>query len=202
MKCSQNQNRTAPYYEVADGPTTEVRNVIQHGLWKLRASTGVGLAIPTRDAGKHRHRGNRIVPRGSMCLIGFKVMRPKHARRGIATTVGHPSMRRLVKADRKQKHDQLETNVYMLQGHASLVDTTMQSANPAQPGVAAEAQQLSPLLFHGLAQFLSANGFLPSLVWAGIPAATVNGSIFLDATPLSPTCRVLQPLRRSERLRE
>src|SRR6266536_1945757 len=59
------------------GPTIEVSTSSRTGLRKFLGLTGVGLAQPSIGMPVNAATsGNKIVPTGSICLIGFSVMRP------------------------------------------------------------------------------------------------------------------------------
>src|SRR5439155_23011395 len=59
------------------GPTIEVKISSSTGLRKFLGSTGVGFAQPSIGIWANAATsGINIVPTGSICLIGFSVMRP------------------------------------------------------------------------------------------------------------------------------
>ena len=61
------------------GPASATQTMSRLGLFRLPKRTGTGLAYPNMNAPlveNNNIRGIRIVPTGSMCRIGFSVMRP------------------------------------------------------------------------------------------------------------------------------
>ncbi len=82
------------------GPAIEVRMSSLTGFLKFRESTGVGLAHPKGGyPSTIRISGMMIVPKGSMCTMGFSETRPSIFAVGIAQAVSHPGMCRLMYAN-------------------------------------------------------------------------------------------------------
>src|SRR5207244_11931723 len=74
---SRRPKETNAARKLLTGPATEVRTSSTPGFLKLRGFTGVGFAQPnTGMCANKAIAGSKIVPIGSMCLMGLRVMRP------------------------------------------------------------------------------------------------------------------------------
>ncbi len=91
------------------GPASVVRISSRTKFLKLRVFTGVGLAQPISGMRVTiATRGSMIVPTGSICLMRVERNAAQHACRLVAQPRSHPSMCRLVQAEREQQHHKFE----------------------------------------------------------------------------------------------
>ena len=89
------------------------QHVLALGIAQTPKLTGTGLAQPNRNAAETQQErsGTRIVPTGSICCSGLRLMRPPELRGHVAEVPRHVAVRRLVQRDREQHRDARKRDV-------------------------------------------------------------------------------------------
>ena len=108
--------RPGDYNKVADRTDHGSLDVIPHFILEVAGIDRRWLRPPEhRQMAKCENRGQQNGSHRIDVLDGIQRHSPKHARGRIPTARSHPSVRRLMDADREQKCDDLENDVYDVQ---------------------------------------------------------------------------------------